>query len=103
MSNKCVKSIVLFKNFLDFLDLTQNSFFRFKLSYFSLANIQLHRYDSSLRSILLLSEDININPVSNSVNGNQNGIIISIVWVSYNYFKTHENSKREIFKKMKSN
>ena len=47
-----------------------NSFLRCQLSYFPLANIRLHRYDSFFRFILLLSGDININPGPTTVTNN---------------------------------
>ena len=50
------------------LDTTRNSFLKCQLSYFALANIRLHKYDSFLRFILLLSGNINVNPSATIVN-----------------------------------
>ena len=47
-------------NLLKILDITKNSFLRCQHSYFALANIHLHRYDSFSRFILLLAGDINV-------------------------------------------
>ena len=51
-------------NVLEIQDSTRNSFLRCQRSYFALANIWLHRYDSFFKCILLFSGDINVNPQS---------------------------------------
>ena len=49
-------------NFLEILEIKQNSFLRCQIFYFALANIRLRRYDSLPRFISLLSGDITVNP-----------------------------------------
>ena len=67
MSNNNIKNIIFLNGDTRF---NKNSFLRCQLSYFPLANIRLHRYDSFFRFILLLSGDININPGPTTVTSN---------------------------------
>ena len=97
-------------NFLEILDITKNSFLRCQLSYFALANIRLHRYNSFFRFILLLSCDINVNPGPATVNDNKVPLKALPIYNcdeptapskcgSSDYSKEHDNSKWNIFKK----
>ena len=96
-------------SFFEIQDITQNKFLRCQLSYFALANIRLHRYDSSSRFILLLQDDMNLNP--DSTNVYNNNIPLNILpfykgseptmpfrWNSCGCYKAPGNSKLKIFK-----
>ena len=67
MSYNNIKNIIFLNGDTRF---NTNSFLRCQLSYFPLANIRLHRYDSFFRFILLLSGDININPGLTTITNN---------------------------------
>ena len=72
MPYNCIKSSNFFSlNILEILDITTNIFLGCQLSFFALANIRLHRYNSFFRLILLLSVDINVNPGPTKVNNNK--------------------------------
>ena len=88
----------------------KNSFLRYQLSYFALANIRLHRYDLFFRFILLLSGDINANSGSTTENNNKDPLnvlpfyncdepTISSEYNTSDYNKEYDDSKSNIFKK----
>ena len=77
----------------------------------ALANIQLHRYDSFLRFILLLSGNINVTPSPITVNNNSIPLntlpfrncsepAMSFECNSSGCYKAHDNSKYKTFKIM---
>ena len=97
-------------NFLEMLDITQNSFLKFQFSYYTFSNIQSHRYDSFFRFILLLLGDINVNPGQTTLNNNKiplntppfyncNEPTMSSECNSSDCYKEHDNSIEDFRKK----
>ena len=91
-------------------DSTRNSFLRCQLSYFAIANIPLHRYDSFFRFILLLSGVTNVNPGPTTATNssiplntlpfhNSGEPTIPSECNSFGCYKVHDKSKWKIFKK----
>ena len=111
MSYNNNKNTIFFSiNILDMQDSTWNSFLRCQLSYFGLANILLHRYDSFFRFILLLSGNVNVNPGPTTVTNNSIPLntlpfhnhgepTMPSECNSLGRYKAHDNSKWKIFKK----
>ena len=115
MSYNNVKNTILFLiTILEIQDSTRNSFLRYQLSYFALANIRLHRYDSFFRVfffflfILLFSGDINVSPGPTTITNN--GIHLNTLPFhncgeptipsecnSFGCYKAHDNSKWKNF------
>ena len=111
MSYNNVKDKIFFSiNNLEIQDSTRNSFLRCQLSYFALANIRLHRFDSFLLFILLFSGDINVNPGPTTVTNNSIPLntlpfhncgepTMPSECYSLGCYKAHDNSKWKIFLK----
>ena len=111
MPYNCIKNSNFFSlNILEILDITTNIFLGCQLSFFALANIRLHRYNSFFRLILLLSVDINVNPGPTKVNNNKVPLhvlpfsncdepTINSKCDSSDYTKQLNNSKWNIFEK----
>ena len=112
--NNAKNTIFFLITILEIQDSTWNSFLSYQLSYFALANIRLHRYDSFsglFFFFLLFLGDINVSPGPTTITNN--GIhlntllfhncgepIIPSECNSFGCYKAHDNSKwKNLFEK----